>query len=160
MKVQASLLSLAIASTLAVAAAPADAAVSLKSAAIARADLLIGGNANLLRRAPADVLVAKDAVVDAKGTEHVRYNRTWNGLPVIGGDFVVHSRNGKLSSDSQTLTSAQRPSLRAQVSRDQAIVEAGAHFGTQFFGAPTARTVVYARNTVPVLAHEVVFNGI
>ena len=160
MKVQASLLSLAIASTLAVAAAPADAAVSLKSAAIARADLLIGGNANLLRRAPADVLVAKDAVVDAKGTEHVRYNRTWNGLPVIGGDFVVHSRNGKLSSVSQTLTSAQHPSLRAQVSRDQAIVEAGAHFGTQFFGAPTARTVVYARNTVPVLAHEVVFNGI
>ena len=160
MKVQASLLSLAIASTLAVAAAPADAAVSLRSAAIARADVLIGGNAAMLRRAAADVLVARDAVVDANGNEHVRYNRTWNGLPVIGGDFVVHSRNGKLASVSQTLTSAQRPSLRAQVSRDQAIVEAGARFGTQFFGAPTARSVVYARNTAPVLAHEVVFNGI
>ncbi|MDE2407547.1 MAG: M4 family metallopeptidase [Xanthomonadaceae bacterium] len=160
MKVQASLLSLAIASTLAVAAAPADAAVSLKSAAIARADVLVGGNATLLRRAPADVLVARDAVVDANGTEHVRYNRSWNGMPVIGGDFVVHARNGKLSGVSQTLTSAQRPALRALFSKDQAIVEAGARFGTQFIGAPTARSVVYARNTTPVLAHEVVFNGI
>lgn len=160
MNVQASLLSLAIASTLAVAAAPADAAVSLKAAAIARADALIGSNANLLRRAPADVLVARDVVVDANGTEHVRYNRSWNGMPVIGGDFVAHSRNGKLAGVSQSLNSSLRPALRAQISRDQAIVEAGARFGTQFFGAPTARTVVYARNTTPVLAHEVVFNGI
>ena len=53
---------------------------------------------------------------DANGTEHVRYNRTWNGMPVIGGDFVMHTRNGKLSGISQTLGSAQRPALRAPVS--------------------------------------------
>ena len=77
MKVQASLLSLAIASTLAVAAAPADAAVSLKSAAIARADLLIGGNANLLRRwvheaqlKPRSEVVRANVVDGTKAQEH------------------------------------------------------------------------------------------
>ena len=168
MKVQASLLCLAIVSALATAQAaaptdkqsPEEKAAAVRAAVVARANALVSSNPGAVHRANADVFTVSDVVVDANGSEHVRYERTFDGLPMIGGDFVVHSRNGKLSSVSQTLTSAQRPSLRAQVSRDQAIVEAGAHFGTQFFGAPTARTVVYARNTVPVLAHEVVFNGI
>lgn len=160
MKVQASLLCLAIASALAVASAPADAAAPLKSAVIARADALVGNNATLVRRANADAFIARDVIVDANGTEHVRFDRTYNGLPVIGGDMVVHSRNGKLSGISQTLSSAARPALRGKVSRDQAIVEAGAHFGSRFIGVPSARTVIYALNTAPVLAHEVIFNGI
>ncbi|MCX4751091.1 M4 family metallopeptidase [Kitasatospora sp. NBC_01287] len=35
-------------------------------------------------------LVVKDAVADANGTRHLRYNRTYAGLPVLGGDLVVH----------------------------------------------------------------------
>lgn len=160
MKVQASLLCLAIASAIAVSSAPADAAVLQKSAVIARANALVGGNATLARRAAADAFVARDVIVDADGTEHVRFDRTYNGLPVIGGDMVVHARNGKLAGVSQTLGTAARPGLNARVSRDQAIVEAGARFGTRFLGAPTARTVIYAAGVAPVLAHEVVFNGI
>lgn len=160
MKVQASLLCLAIASALAVTAAPADAAALQKSAVIARANALVGNHAALVRKAGADAFVVRDVIVDADGAEHVRYDRTFNGLPVIGGDVVVHSRNGQLTGVSQTLSTAARPALAGKVSRDQAIVEAGAHFGTRFLGAPTARTVVYALGTAPVLAHEVVFNGI
>lgn len=160
MKVQANLLCLAVASALAVAAAPADAAAPLKSAVIARANALVGNHAATLHRANADAFVARDVVVDANGSEHVRYDRTFNGLPVIGGDVVVHSRNGKLAGVSQTLNSAARPGLRPQVNGDQAIVEAGARFGSRFFGAPTSRMVVYARGASPVLAHEVVFNGV
>ncbi|MEU9186223.1 M4 family metallopeptidase [Streptomyces sp. NPDC048484] len=33
---------------------------------------------------------ARDVVVDADGTQHVRYDRTYRQLPVLGGDFVVH----------------------------------------------------------------------
>lgn len=160
MKVQASLLCLAIASALAVTAAPADAAVPQKSAVIARANTLLGSNATLARRAAADAFVARDVIVDADGTEHVRFDRTFNGLPVIGGDIIVHSRNGKLAGISQSLASASRPALTGRITRDQAIVEAGAQFGSTFIGAPTARTVVYALGAAPVLAHEVVFNGI
>jgi Zn-dependent metalloprotease len=160
MNVQKSLLSLAIVSGLAVVAMPAAAAGKLNSAAASRASALIGGHAAAVRRADADAFAARDVVVDRNGTEHVRFERTYRGLPVIGGDFVVHSRNGKLSGVSQTLKTSARPALQARVSRDQAIVEAGARFGSRFIGAPSARTVVYARGATPVLAHEVVFNGI
>lgn len=161
MKAQYSLLSLAIASGLALAAAPADAAGTLKSAAVSRAQALVAGNAgNLARRAAGDTFVARDAVVDADGTEHVRFQRSFGGLPVIGGDFVVHSRDGKLRDVSQTLKSSARPNLIPAISADQAIVEAGARFGSVFQGAPTTRKVVYARGASPVLAHEVVFKGI
>lgn len=32
----------------------------------------------------------RDAIVDGDGTQHVRYDRTYRELPVLGGDFVVH----------------------------------------------------------------------
>lgn len=32
----------------------------------------------------------RDVVVDRDGTQHVRYDRTYRQLPVLGGDFVVH----------------------------------------------------------------------
>ena len=161
MKAQMSLLSLAIASGLALAAIPAEAAGNLKSAAISRANVLLGANGTgIIRGAQGDVFAARDAIVDADGTEHVRFQRSYRGLPVIGGDFVLHSRNGQLRNVSQSLKSAARPSLVAQFGSDEAIVEAGARFGSTFVGAPTSRMVVYARGASPVLAHEVVFNGI
>jgi zinc metalloprotease ZmpA len=160
MNVQMSLLSLAIVSGLAL-SAPAEAAGNQNAAAIARANALIAGPASAaVRRAGADSFVARDVVVDADGTEHVRFQRNYQGLPVIGGDFVVQSRNGKVGKVSQTLKSSTRPSLAGRISADQAIVEAGARFGSTFIGAPSSRKVVYALNASPVLAHEVVFNGV
>src|SRR5665647_3078180 len=42
-------------------------------------------------------LVVKDVIVDPDGSTHVRYNRTFNGLRVIGGDLVSHQdKVGKL----------------------------------------------------------------
>jgi Zn-dependent metalloprotease len=161
MKAQMSLLSLAIASGLALAAIPAEAAGNLKSAAFSRANALLGANGTgIVRGAQGDVFAARDAIVDADGTEHVRFQRSYRGLPVIGGDFVMHSRNGKLRNVSQSLRSTARPNLVATFGSDEAIVEAGARFGSKFVGAPTSRMVVYARGASPVLAHEVVFNGI
>ncbi|MET7780567.1 MULTISPECIES: M4 family metallopeptidase [Streptomyces] len=32
----------------------------------------------------------RDVVVDANGGQHVRYDRTYRKLPVLGGDFIVH----------------------------------------------------------------------
>ena len=162
MKAQMSLLSLAIASGLALAAIPAEAAGNLKSAAaVSRANMLLGANgAGAIRAAQGDVFAARGAIVDADGTEHVRFQRSFRGLPVIGGDFVVHSRNGQLRKVSQSLKTAARPNLVATFGSDEAIVEAGARFGSKFFGAPTSRLVVFARGASPVLAHEVVFKGI
>ncbi|WP_428954832.1 M4 family metallopeptidase [Streptomyces sp. cg35] len=39
---------------------------------------------------PAQDTSARDVIVDKDGTRHVRYDRTFRRLPVLGGDFVIH----------------------------------------------------------------------
>src|SRR6476619_5162422 len=68
-----------------------------------RALELIRANPTALRATRADRFVSRDVIVDADGTEHVRFERSYGGLPVIGGDFVVHSRNGQFKSASTTM---------------------------------------------------------
>lgn len=158
MQLQSRLLSFAIVSALA-ASAPAFASHGSASV-VARAHGLVDGPAaRAVRRASADTFAAGSAIVDAKGTEHVRFARSYRGLPVIGGDFVLHSRNGQVTGVSQTLKTAARPDIVPQLSARQAIIEAGARFGTAFTGAPKSRLVVYALGAKPVLAHEVTFSG-
>ena len=157
MKLQTSLLCLAIASALA--AVPAQAANARRVDVVNRANTLISANGAAFHRAAADGFVVRDVTVDSNGTEHVRYDRTYHGLPVIGGDFVAHSRNGRLVDVSQGLLTNARPGLKGRISRDQAIVEAGAQFGLRFEGVPTARPVIYARSGTPVLAYEAIFKG-
>ncbi|MBS0231291.1 MAG: M4 family metallopeptidase [Proteobacteria bacterium] len=157
MKLQASLLCLAIASALSV--APAQAANARRADVVNRVNALVTSHSSAVHGTYGDVYTVRDVIVDRDGTEHVRYDRTYRGLPVIGGDFVAHSRNGQLSGVSQTLRSATRPSLNGRISRDQAIVEAGTRFGTRFEGAPTARAVIFARSGTPVLAYEAIFKG-
>src|SRR2546430_647262 len=43
-------------------------------------------------------LVVKDVIKDADGTVHTRYERTYAGLPVLGGDLVVATKAGKTES--------------------------------------------------------------
>ncbi|MFC7302306.1 M4 family metallopeptidase [Cognatiluteimonas weifangensis] len=161
MKVQSCLLSAAIVAALAVSSAPALAAGNAKAGAVARAHGLVDGPAaRAVRRAAADAFVAGDVVVDANGTEHVRFSRTYRGLPVIGGDFVLHSRHGQVRGVSQTLKTSARPDLSPRVSRSQAIAKASARFGLATSTAPRARLVVYALGASPVLAHEVMLSGI
>lgn len=159
MKLQTTLLSLAVIAGLSAASAAEAGVLQARTAVAERAQSLLASAPAALRRASGDAFVARDVIVDADGTEHVRFDRTYNGLPVIGGDTVVQVRSGRLGAISQTLRSAARPALKPQLSADQAIVEAGARFGSQFQGAPSARLVVYALNTTPTLAYEVVFNG-
>jgi Zn-dependent metalloprotease len=156
MHVQSRLLSIAIVSAL---ATPAFAASAPNGAALRAQGLLDGAAARAAHRADADRFTVRDVIVDADGTEHVRFDRTYRGLPVLGGDLVVHSRNGQAGGISQTLTGAARPDVVPQVSASRAIVEAGARFGTSFSGVPTARLVVWAAGATPELAHEVRFSG-
>jgi Zn-dependent metalloprotease len=121
--------------------------------------LIDGAAATAIHRDFADAFVASDAIVDASGVEHVRFTRTYLGLPVIGGDFVLHSKDGLVKSVSQSLKTSARPGVIPQISSDRAIVEAGARFGANFIGMPKSRLVVYALGASPVLAHEVMFSG-
>ena len=127
--------------------------------ATTRALGLIDANPALVKRNAGDAFVARDVVVDANGTQHVRLDRTYRGLPVIGGDVVLHLANDRAKGASQTLRTSARPAMNARVSGDQATVIAGADFGADFSGIQDARKVIYARGANPVLAWEVAFVG-
>ena len=65
-------------------------AVEQSSSTLAAQALGLGSGENL---------VVKDVIKDSDGSTHVRYNRTFNGLRVIGGDLVSHrDRTGRVKS--------------------------------------------------------------
>lgn len=121
---------------------------------------LLKNNSAAVRSSANDGFVARDVIVDADGTEHVRFDRTYAGLPVIGGDVVVHSRGNQFKSASLTQSAAINISTKATLKANDAIVAAGSEFGSDFVGMPTANLVVYAReHGVAKLAYEVSFKG-
>jgi Zn-dependent metalloprotease len=121
---------------------------------------LIRQNPAAVHAAPADEFVLKDVIRDVDGTEHVRFDRTYQGLPVIGGDVVVHQRDGKFRSASMTIGSSTRPSLSPRIKADAAMVEAGAKFGGQIDAISSKGLVVYALGRQPVLAYEIRVRGV
>ena len=131
------------------------AAANTNSPAVGRALGLIQTHGSAVRASAGDQFVARDVIVDANGTEHVRFDRTYHGLAVIGGDFVVHSRNGQLLSASQTQRAPLNLGTRADLRSSDAIVAAGSKFGSHFTGTPSSELVVYARGSSPVLAFKV-----
>ena len=138
------------------------AALSTSALAAGPAERALGhlrANGAIAKAADGDAFIARSVNVDADGTEHVRFDRTYRGMPVIGGDFVLHSRNGQVKGANLTLNSASRPGLSGRISAAEATIVAGAEFGTDFTGVQEARKVVFARNTSPRLAYEVVFTG-
>src|SRR5690606_19954583 len=167
MKVQSCLLSAAIVSAL-VAAAPASAArrggidTARGDAVAARAQALLANRtaARMARAATADAFVPGAVLVDADGTEHVRFRRLYQGLPMIGGDLVLHARNGAVAGISQTLATTERPGVVPSINGARAIAAARTDFAVPVTAPPGAQMVVYARGPRPVLAYEVILSGI
>lgn len=120
-----------------------------------RALELLRSHAPAARSSVHDQYVARDVIVDRDGTEHVRFDRTYAGLPVIGGDLVMHSRNGQYKAVSMTQGEPLSLSVRPSVDSSAAVVAAGAEFGSDFAGAPESTLVVYARGGAPRLAWQV-----
>ncbi len=114
-----------------------------RRAAIADAKSHAARTARDLRLGAKEELVVKDVTRDVDGAEHVRYDRTYAGLPVIGGDLVVAQKtNGEIRTVDWASPDAIRlRSTKAQVPGDG------------------ARKVVYAVDHAPVLAWEATTTG-
>ena len=124
----------------------------------ARAALHSHGKA--VRESADDTFAARGkAVVDPDGAAHVRYDRTYQGLPVLGGDVVVHvAPDGTYDGSSLTLQRPLALGTAAKVSRADAIASATRGFdGT--VEATDARRVVDALGTSPASAWEVTVQG-
>ncbi|MGW4779783.1 M4 family metallopeptidase [Streptomyces filamentosus] len=114
---------------------------------------------------PDERLVAKDVLIDADGSRHVRYDRTYGGLPVIGGDLVVHlSENGTITGSDLAHQGAIRvagttPKLTA-ADASAAAVKHARHVKKAKTGSKDGSTlVVYAVGKFPVLAYRSTVTG-
>ncbi|OEV05645.1 M4 family metallopeptidase [Streptomyces oceani] len=98
-------------------------------------------------------LEVKDLVRNQDGTTHTRYARTYDSLPVLGGDLVVHeSKSGKI----------QRVSKSTKAEIKLASTEASAeHKPTtpKAKDSKAPREVVWAAKGKPTLAWETVVGG-
>ncbi|MFD9126700.1 M4 family metallopeptidase [Kitasatospora sp. NPDC059571] len=82
-----------VAGTLVSAAAPAGATGRPSPSAdqaVPRAEAALGAHADRLGVTDRQTHTARDVVADADGGRHVRFDRSYAGLPVLGGDLVVH----------------------------------------------------------------------
>lgn len=129
------------------------------AAAVSRALALVERFPALTLHGPEHTYTARDVIVDVDGTEHVRLDRRYRGLRVIGGDMVVHtSANGVLRSVSKTL---ERPiNVPAKPQVDAASATGAALAGRAgYVSAGQPEQVVYARGALPELAYDVRVNG-
>jgi Zn-dependent metalloprotease len=68
-----------------------------------------------------DSFRSRGVVLDRDGSSHVRYDRTYRGLPVLGGDVVVHlTPSGALRDVSQSLTRPVQVATTPGISRARA----------------------------------------
>ncbi|SFP19940.1 M4 family metallopeptidase [Variovorax sp. 770b2] len=115
-----------------------------------------------------DEFKPRDVILDKDGTEHVRFDRFHQGLHVIGGDIVVHSKEGQSVTSSLTMRNAiQLPATLAKVDgrtviqnapdigADRAKGIAAERFGNGVERSDAPQLVVFARDKTPVLAYEV-----
>jgi Zn-dependent metalloprotease len=110
---------------------------------------------------------AKDAfkrrgatVLDKDGGAHVRYERTYQGLPVLGGDVVVHlTPSGSYDGGSLTLKRPLRLATGSSVSEADAVRTARSKLDGAVQSV-ISRRVVDALGTTPKLAYEVTVNGV
>ncbi|MFJ1649842.1 M4 family metallopeptidase [Streptomyces sp. NPDC088337] len=61
-----------------------------RATAIHNAESALAHHSTALGLTSAEATTVRDVVVDKNGTQHVRYDRTYHQLPVLGGDFIVH----------------------------------------------------------------------
>ncbi|MCK8438745.1 peptidase M4 [Streptomyces sp. D2-8] len=110
-------------------------------------------------------LVVRDALKDRDGTVHTRYERTYDGLPVLGGDLVVESTKADATAAVVKATRAAikpattKTAVPAAKARQQALTAGKAEEAKNPGINREPRKVIWAANGKPVVAYETVVGG-
>ncbi|MFP1627902.1 M4 family metallopeptidase [Streptomyces sp. 5K101] len=111
-------------------------------------------------------LVVRDVTQDRDGTTHTRYERTYAGLPVLGGDLVVTQT---AAGATESVSKASRAALKnVDTSADiapataekQAVSAARAEGSAETEAERAPRKVVWLADGRPTLAYETVVGGL
>ncbi|MEU3244741.1 M4 family metallopeptidase, partial [Streptomyces sp. NPDC006875] len=142
---------------------PAQHAALLKSAAQRTT-----ATAGTLGLGAKEKLVVRDVVKDQDGTVHTRYERTYAGLPVLGGDVVVHTPPASLAAGTVSSTFNNKhvikvASTTAAFSKSAAAgkaLKAAKSLTAEKATTDSARKVIWAGSGTPKLAWETVIGGL
>ncbi|MDQ0578956.1 M4 family metallopeptidase [Streptomyces rishiriensis] len=114
-------------------------------------------------------LVVKDVVKDNDGTVHTRYERTYAGLPVLGGDLVVHTPPASLAAGTvsttfnnnrRTVSVKSTTATYGKAAAETKALTAAKALDAQNPAAQSARKVIWAGEGTPKLAWETVVSGL
>ncbi|MER7764995.1 M4 family metallopeptidase [Streptomyces sp. NPDC097619] len=154
----------------AAAARPNPGKATVKLSPSQRAELIAGASTGTAQAAKSlglgsqEKLLVRDVVKDADGTTHTTYERTYAGLPVLGGDLTVHAKGGTQSvtkATNKTIKVADTtPAVTVAAAEKQAVSAAKAEGSKETKASRGARKVVWAATGSPVLAYETVVGGL
>ncbi|MEV4440195.1 M4 family metallopeptidase [Streptomyces sp. NPDC049577] len=135
------------------------------AAAIKDAQGVAGSTAAKIGLGGKEKLIVRDVVKDADGTVHTRYERTYDGLPVLGGDLVVHqAKNGSRSVTKATEATISVPSTTPSIApagaKKNALSVAADAKTAKADTAKAPRKVIWAAEGKPVLAWETEVTGV
>ncbi|MGA8113629.1 MAG: M4 family metallopeptidase [Actinocatenispora sp.] len=142
------------------ATASAQPASPSRSTAVERATAALDTHRSAVRASSADTFHVSRVITDPSGATHVRYDRTYHGLKVYGGDFIVHnapsgSYQGASVAQDKVITADTTASVSATTA---AGVARAAHKG-KVTGVGTPTLVIDAAKGTPVLAYDTVVTG-
>jgi Zn-dependent metalloprotease len=150
----------------ALAAAPVLLSAPARAALIKEQQADAAGTADEIGLGEQEKLVVRDVVKDADGTVHTRYERTYAGLPVLGGDLVVHESKSGATQGVTRATKAKlevdslKPAVTAAKAEKQAVTLAKAAGSEKTEANSTPRKVIWAADGKPTLAYETVVGGL
>ncbi|MFJ9578262.1 M4 family metallopeptidase [Streptomyces sp. NPDC101191] len=146
---------------------PADLSPAQRAALIRAAQADTAATAKQLGLGAQEKLVVRDVVQDRDGTTHTRYERTFAGLPVLGGDLIVaETKAGATTSVSKatradiTKVDTASATVAPAAAEKQALGRANAEGAKKTKADRAPRKVVWAANGTPVLAYETVVGGL
>ncbi|MEU1229460.1 M4 family metallopeptidase [Streptomyces sp. NPDC005828] len=145
---------------------PADLSPAQRAALIKAADADKAATAKSLGLGAQEKLVVRDVVQDRDGTTHTRYERTFAGLPVLGGDLIVDeskagATTGVIKSNRAELKNVDLAASVAPAAAEKQALGLAAADGSKKTAADRApRKVVWMAQGAPVLAYETVVGGL
>ncbi|MFE6823069.1 M4 family metallopeptidase [Streptomyces sp. NPDC057690] len=148
---------------------PADLTPAQRATLIRSAEAKTTDTAESLGLGAQEKLVVKDVVKDNDGTLHTRYERTYAGLPVLGGDLVVHTPPASLAAGTvsttfnnnrRTVSVKSTTATYSKAAAETKALTAAKALDAQNPAAQSARKVIWAGEGTPKLAWETVVSGL
>nr|WP_324789611.1 M4 family metallopeptidase [Streptomyces sp. H51] len=139
-----------------------------RTALIKSAEKKTAATARTLGLGAKEKLVVKDVVKDNDGTVHTRYERTYAGLPVLGGDLVVHTPPAAKASGTvgttfntkRTIKVASTTATLTKAAAETKALKAARALDAKQPAADSVRKVIWAGSGTPKLAWETVVGGL